>query len=115
MSKLTAESGRAIQLVYTDENGKLKTDPEAIGALQKLKGPVAAVSLFGKAQHGKSFIWNQVCSHFDRGFRVLVGEVWFLFVEINLHAANHMLCCFLENIVEMMQNALSFSSSDCND
>ncbi|KAF2619150.1 hypothetical protein F2Q68_00038226 [Brassica cretica] len=101
MSKLTAESGRAIQLVYTDENGKLKTDPEAIGALQKLKGPVAAVSLFGKAQHGKSFIWNQVCSHFDRGFRVLVGEVWF---EINLHAANHMLCCFLGNIVEMMQN-----------
>lgn len=64
MSKLTAESGsetgRAIQLVYTDENGKLKTDPEAIGALQKLKGPVAVVSLFGKAQHGKSFIWNQV-------------------------------------------------------
>lgn len=60
MSKLTAESGRAVQLVYIDENGKMKTDPEAIGALQKLKGPVAVVSLFGKALHGKSFIWNQV-------------------------------------------------------
>ncbi|ESQ36552.1 hypothetical protein EUTSA_v10009747mg [Eutrema salsugineum] len=41
MRNLTAESGsgsgRAVQLVYVDENGKLKTDPEAIGALQKLK------------------------------------------------------------------------------
>ncbi|KAL0716823.1 hypothetical protein Bca4012_066145 [Brassica carinata] len=34
-----SETGRAIQLVCTDENGKLKMDPEAIGALQKLKGP----------------------------------------------------------------------------
>lgn len=60
MRNPTEESGQAIQLVYVDENGKLKTDPEAIGALQKLKGPVAVVSLFGKALHGKSFIWNQV-------------------------------------------------------
>ncbi|KAF3496141.1 hypothetical protein DY000_02051821 [Brassica cretica] len=81
MSKLTAESGRAIQLVYTDENGKLKTDPEAIGALQKLKGPVAAVSLFGKAQHGKSFIWNQLVSR-SVGFEVqtlhrpCTGDIW---------------------------------------
>lgn len=64
MRKLTTESGsgsgRAIQLVYIDENGKLKTDPEAIGALQKLKGPIAVISLFGKALDGKSFIWNQV-------------------------------------------------------
>ncbi|KAL0649026.1 hypothetical protein Bca4012_091716 [Brassica carinata] len=81
MSKQTAESGRAIQLVYTDENGKLKTDPEAIGALQKLKGPVAAVSLFGKAQHGKSFIWNQLVSR-SVGFEVqtlhrpCTGDIW---------------------------------------
>lgn len=62
MRKHTVESGsgRAVQLVYIDETGKLKTDPEAIGALQKLKGPVAVVSLFGNALHGKSFIWNQV-------------------------------------------------------
>ncbi|WZZ11657.1 hypothetical protein YC2023_097578 [Brassica napus] len=85
MSKLTAESGsetgRAIQLVYTDENGKLKTDPEAIGALQKLKGPVAVVSLFGKAQHGKSFIWNQLVTR-SIGFEVqtlhrpCTGDIW---------------------------------------
>ncbi|KAL0797319.1 hypothetical protein Bca101_052493 [Brassica carinata] len=86
MRKQTAESGsetgRTIQLVYTDENGKLKTDPEAIGALQKLKGPVAVVSLFGKAQHGKkSFIWNQLVSRCV-GFEVqtlhrpCTGDIW---------------------------------------
>ncbi|KAJ0236193.1 Uncharacterized protein HA466_0261760 [Hirschfeldia incana] len=85
MRKQTAEpgseTGRAIQLVYTDENGKLKTDPEAIGALQKLKGPVAVVSLFGKAQHGKSFIWNQLVSR-SVGFEVqtlhrpCTGDIW---------------------------------------
>ncbi|CAN7134770.1 unnamed protein product [Brassica rapa subsp. narinosa] len=90
MSKLTAESGsetgRAIQLVYTDENGKLKTDPEAIGALQKLKGPVAVVSLFGKAQHGKSFIWNQLVSR-SIGFEVqtlhrpCTGDIW-MWIEL---------------------------------
>lgn len=66
MRKHTVESGsgRAVQLVYIDENGKLKTDPEAIGSLQKLKGPVAVVSLFGNALHGKSFIWNQVFCFF---------------------------------------------------
>ncbi|CAH8320387.1 unnamed protein product [Eruca vesicaria subsp. sativa] len=85
MRKQTAESGsdlgQAIQLVYIDENGKLKTDPEAIGALQKLKGPVAVVSLFGRAQHGKSFIWNQLVST-SIGFEVqtlhrpCTGDIW---------------------------------------
>ncbi|KAG7652965.1 Guanylate-binding protein N-terminal [Arabidopsis suecica] len=81
MRKPTDESGRAIQLVYVDENGKLKTDPEAIGALQKLKGPVAVVSLFGKALHGKSFIWNQLLSR-SIGFEVQTlhrpcnGDIW---------------------------------------
>ncbi|CDY15476.1 BnaA08g27600D [Brassica napus] len=80
--KLPTSGGiMAIQLVYTDENGKLKTDPEAIGALQKLKGPVAVVSLFGKAQHGKSFIWNQLVSR-SIGFEVqtlhrpCTGDIW---------------------------------------
>jgi hypothetical protein len=68
-------------LVYVDENGKLKTDPEAIGALQKLKGPVAVVSLFGKALQGKSFIWNQLLSR-SIGFEVQTlhrpcnGDIW---------------------------------------
>ncbi|CAE5956464.1 unnamed protein product [Arabidopsis arenosa] len=81
MRKPTDESGRAIQLVYVDENGKLKTDPEAIGALQKLKGPVAVVSLFGKALHGKNFIWNQLLSR-SIGFEVQTihrpcnGDIW---------------------------------------
>ncbi|KAG7591031.1 Guanylate-binding protein C-terminal domain superfamily [Arabidopsis thaliana x Arabidopsis arenosa] len=81
MRNPTEESGRAIQLVYVDENGKLKTDPEAIGALKKLKGPVAVVSLFGKALHGKSFIWNQLLSR-SIGFEVQTlhrpcnGDIW---------------------------------------
>ncbi|ESQ38832.1 hypothetical protein EUTSA_v10022496mg [Eutrema salsugineum] len=85
MRNLTAESGsgsgRAVQLVYVDENGKLKTDPEAIGALQKLKGPVAVVSLYGKALRGKSFIWNQLVSR-SIGFEVqtlhrpCAGDIW---------------------------------------
>ncbi|CAL9213608.1 unnamed protein product [Arabidopsis halleri] len=81
MRNPTEESGRAIQLVYVDENGKLKTDPEAIGALQKLKGPVAVVSLFGKALHGKNFIWNQLLSR-SIGFEVQTlhrpcnGDIW---------------------------------------
>ncbi|XP_010457399.1 PREDICTED: myosin-15-like [Camelina sativa] len=76
-----AESGRAIQLVYVDEDGKLKTDTEAIGALQKLKGPVAVISLFGKALQGKSFIWNQLLSR-SIGFEVqtlhrpCTGDIW---------------------------------------
>ncbi|CAH2039001.1 unnamed protein product [Thlaspi arvense] len=87
MRNLTAESGsglgsgRAVQLVYVDENGKLKTDLEAIGALQKLKGPVAVVSLFGRALNGKSFIWNQLVSR-SIGFEVqtlhrpFAGDIW---------------------------------------
>ncbi|AAD10695.1 Hypothetical protein [Arabidopsis thaliana] len=81
MRNPTDESGRAVQLVYVDENGKLKTDPEAIGALQKLKGPVAVVSLFGKALQGKSFIWNQLLSR-SIGFEVQTlhrpcnGDIW---------------------------------------
>ncbi|CAN8311154.1 unnamed protein product [Cochlearia groenlandica] len=75
------DPGRAIQLVYVDENEKLKTDPEAIGALHKLKGPVAVVSLFGKSHHGKSFIWNQIVSR-SVGFEVQTlhrpcnGDIW---------------------------------------
>ncbi|KFK42727.1 hypothetical protein AALP_AA1G031900 [Arabis alpina] len=81
MTEPGSGSGRVIQLVYIDESGKLKTDPEAIGALQKLKGPVAVVSLFGNALHGKSFLWNQLVSR-SIGFEVqtlhrpCIGDIW---------------------------------------
>ncbi|XP_010522589.1 PREDICTED: guanylate-binding protein 1 [Tarenaya hassleriana] len=83
MRKLAAESGsgRAVQLVYGDENGKLKMDPEAIDALQQLHGPVAVVSLCGRSRHGKSFVWNQLLSR-SIGYQVgsvhrpRAGDLW---------------------------------------
>lgn len=35
-------------------------DPEAVAALQLVKGPVGVVSVCGRARQGKSFILNQV-------------------------------------------------------
>lgn len=53
---------RPIRLVYCDENGKFKMDPEAVAVLQLLKEPVGVVSVCGRARQGKSFILNQVFS-----------------------------------------------------
>lgn len=53
---------RPLRLVYTDEKGKFRMDPEAVAALQLVKGPVGAVSVCGRARQGKSFILNQVFS-----------------------------------------------------
>jgi hypothetical protein len=35
-------------------------DPEAVAALQMVKGPMGVVSVCGRARQGKSFILNQV-------------------------------------------------------
>jgi len=51
---------RPLRLVYCDEKGKFRMDPEAVGALQLVKGPVGVVSVCGRARQGKSFILNQV-------------------------------------------------------
>lgn len=51
---------RPLRLVYCDEKGKFRMDPEAVAALQLVKGPVGAVSVCGRARQGKSFILNQV-------------------------------------------------------
>ncbi|KAM7262928.1 hypothetical protein ACFE04_000611 [Oxalis oulophora] len=50
---------RPIRLVYCDEKGKFQMDPEAIAALQLVKGPIGVVSVCGRARQGKSFILNQ--------------------------------------------------------
>jgi hypothetical protein len=52
---------RPLRLVYCDEKGKFKMDPEAVAALQVVKGPLGVVSVCGRARQGKSFILNQVC------------------------------------------------------
>ncbi|KAK1364872.1 Guanylate-binding protein like [Heracleum sosnowskyi] len=60
---------RAIRLVYCDENGKFKMDPEAVAVLQLLKEPVGVVSVCGRARQGKSFILNQLLGR-SSGFQV---------------------------------------------
>ena len=52
---------RPLRLVYCDERGKFKMDPEAIAALHMVKGPLGVVAVCGRARQGKSFILNQVC------------------------------------------------------
>lgn len=55
-----AGGGRPLRLVYCDERGRFRMDPEAVAALQLVKGPVGVVSVCGRARQGKSFILNQV-------------------------------------------------------
>lgn len=51
---------RPIRLVYCDENGRFRMDPEAVATLQLVKEPVGVVSVCGRARQGKSFILNQL-------------------------------------------------------
>ncbi|KAE7995766.1 hypothetical protein FH972_000535 [Carpinus fangiana] len=51
---------RPIRLVYCDEKGRFQMDPEAVAALQLVKGPVGVVSVCGRARQGKSYILNQI-------------------------------------------------------
>ena len=53
---------KALRLVLCDERGRFKMDPEAVAALQLVKGPLGVVSVCGRARQGKSFILNQVCN-----------------------------------------------------
>lgn len=56
----TGGQARPLRLVYCDERGKFKMDPEAVAALHMVKGPLGVVSVCGRARQGKSFILNQV-------------------------------------------------------
>ncbi|OMO97959.1 hypothetical protein CCACVL1_04396 [Corchorus capsularis] len=49
-----------IRLVCCDEKGKFRMDPEAVAALQFVKGPIGVVLVCGRARQGKSFILNQL-------------------------------------------------------
>ncbi|KAK3156705.1 hypothetical protein QOZ80_2AG0110730 [Eleusine coracana subsp. coracana] len=61
--------GRPLRLVYCDERGRFRMDPEAVAALQLVKGPVGVVSVCGRARQGKSFILNQLLGR-SSGFKV---------------------------------------------
>ncbi|TKY71760.1 Interferon-induced guanylate-binding protein 2 [Spatholobus suberectus] len=60
---------RPIRLVYCDEKGRFRMDPEAVAALQLVKEPVGVVSVCGRARQGKSFILNQLLGR-TSGFQV---------------------------------------------
>uniref|UniRef100_A0A7N0UI56 GB1/RHD3-type G domain-containing protein n=1 Tax=Kalanchoe fedtschenkoi TaxID=63787 RepID=A0A7N0UI56_KALFE len=60
---------RPLRLVYCDEKGKFRMDPEAVAALQLVKGPIGVVSVCGRARQGKSFILNQLLGR-SSGFQV---------------------------------------------
>ncbi|KAM0939534.1 putative guanylate-binding protein [Dioscorea sansibarensis] len=65
----TLGPARPLRLVYCDENGKFRMDPEAVAALQLVKGPIGVVSVCGRARQGKSFILNQLLGR-SSGFQV---------------------------------------------
>ncbi|KAL2588005.1 hypothetical protein AAZV13_13G145700 [Glycine max] len=60
---------RPIRLVYCDEKGKFRMDPEAVATLQLVKEPIGVVSVCGRARQGKSFILNQLLGK-SSGFQV---------------------------------------------
>lgn len=64
-----AGPARPLRLAYCDEKGKFVMDPEAVAALQLVKGPVGVVSVCGRARQGKSFILNQLLGR-SSGFQV---------------------------------------------
>lgn len=68
---------RPIRLVYCDEKGKFRMDPEAVATLQLVKEPIGVVSVCGRARQGKSFILNQVCLFFSPFFlSLLMTKQW---------------------------------------
>ncbi|KAJ8633464.1 hypothetical protein MRB53_026800 [Persea americana] len=64
-----AVPGKPLRLVYCDEKGKFRMDPEAVSTLQLFKGPIGVVSVCGRARQGKSFILNQLLGR-SSGFQV---------------------------------------------
>ncbi|KAJ8464445.1 hypothetical protein OPV22_026997 [Ensete ventricosum] len=60
---------RPLRLVYCDDNGKFRMDPEAVAMLQFVKGPIGVVAVCGRARQGKSFVLNQLLGR-SSGFQI---------------------------------------------
>ncbi|KAF8409185.1 hypothetical protein HHK36_005259 [Tetracentron sinense] len=70
MSSVVATGpARPLRLVYCDEKGKFRMDPEAVSMLQLVKGPIGVVSVCGRARQGKSYVLNQLLGR-SSGFQV---------------------------------------------
>ncbi|XP_004293897.1 PREDICTED: uncharacterized protein LOC101305731 [Fragaria vesca subsp. vesca] len=68
-SRSVTGPARPIRLVYADENGRFRMDPEAVAVLQLVKEPIGVVSVCGRARQGKSYILNQILGR-SSGFQV---------------------------------------------
>ncbi|WOK97262.1 guanylate-binding protein 2-like [Canna indica] len=73
-ASLAATSGplgpaRPLRLVYCDDKGVFRMDPEAVATLQLVKGPIGVVAVCGRARQGKSYILNQLLGR-SSGFQV---------------------------------------------
>ena len=63
-----AKSGGAAELISFDAVTKrFQVQPEAIGMLKKLQGPVAVISVCGRARMGKSTLLNQLLQKLSSG------------------------------------------------
>lgn len=60
---------RPMRLIFTDEQGKFRMDPDAALCLHRIKGPLGVVSVCGRSRQGKSFILNQLLGR-TSGFEV---------------------------------------------
>jgi len=63
--------GRALQLLYTDDQGRFRLGKEAVQVLRRVQAPVSVVAVCGRARQGKSFLLNALAgSGGGTGFRV---------------------------------------------
>ncbi len=66
-----AQAGRALHLIYANEENKFVLGEEAVAALSAIKGPVAVCAVCGRARQGKSYILNKLAaSNAGEGFVV---------------------------------------------
>jgi len=56
-------AGKPLQLVRCDDAGRFMVCDEARERLRDVRGPLAVVTVCGRARQGKSFILNQLAQH----------------------------------------------------
>ncbi|OEL21953.1 Guanylate-binding protein 6 [Dichanthelium oligosanthes] len=90
--------GRPLRLVYCDERGRFRMDPEAVAALQLVKGPVGVVSVCGRARQGKSFILNQGTYSIQIFSLAVLLSSMFIYNQLKYIRKGNGLCVSVENV-----------------